>query len=466
MNLQEFLLILKARRRTMIITLLVVVASTIAVSLVLPKTYKAGATLVLNYKGIDAVTGSSVPAQLMPGYMATQVDIVKSKNVALKVVDALKLADNPVVKQEFSSATNGQGDIRDWLADLLLEKLEVSPSLDSSVLKIDFAGADPGFAALVANTFASEYQKTTVQLKMEPLQKASSYFNAQIKVLRDNLEAAQARLSKYQQEKGIVSVDNRLDVETARLNELSTQLVLVQGQRMEAASKNRLAGGSDSPDVVANPLVQNLKASLAKAEAHLSDLAEKLGTNHPQYQGAKAEVVKLRAELGAHIQSTSNSVAHTARIIERREAEVRAALDAQRDKVLTLNRARDELSVLVKETESAQRAYDATMQRFNQTSIEGQSNQTDVAVLNTAVAPREASSPRLILNVLVSLFLGSFLGLGFALLAEILDRRIRSANLLADETGVPVLAVFGPSAKRDARSTLHRLLGGRKAQLQ
>ena len=469
MSFQEFLLILKARRRILFITLLLVVATTAFVSQLLPKTYKATATLVLNYKGSDPVTGTAVPAQLMPGYMATQVDIVKSKSVALQVVDHLKLDENPAVRTEFQKSANGSGDIRDWLANLLLKNLDVTPSRDSSVLNIEFSGADPNFVAVVANTFAAEYQKMTVQLKMEPLKKASAYFNDQVKVLRDNLETAQSRLSKYQQDNGIVSVDNRLDVETSRLNELSTQLVVVQGQQMEAASRQRQASGAgadESPDVVANPLIQNLKASLIKAEAQLSDLSQRLYSNHPQYQGAKAEVDKLRAELADNVRATSNSIANSARIYERRETEVRAALQKQRARVLDLNQARDEMNLLMREVESAQRAYDATMQRFNQTSLEGQSNQTDAAVLNTAVAPREAAGPKTLLNIIVSIFLGAFLGLGLALLSELVDRRVRSAVTLADESGVPVLATITSGRRQSHPRWMKTLPGRRKLQLQ
>lgn len=451
MNLSQILLILSARRWIILITLVCTVVTTAGVSLLLPKSYKATTTLVLNYKGVDSVTGATMPAQLMPGYMATQVDILTSKNVAMKVVDDLRLADNEAVKADFAESMKGEGSIRDWLAGLLLKKLEAVPSRESSVLDISFTGADPRFAAAVANAFARAYQQTAIQLKVEPLKKASSYFNDQVKVLRENLEAAQNNLSRYQQEQGIVSVDNRLDVESARLNDLSTQLVVVQGQLMEASSRQRQTQGSEaseSPDVMANPLIQNLKSSIAQAEAKLSEVSERLGENHPMYQGAKAELGKLKAQLDTHVHAASNAVAGTARILQRRESEVRAALQTQKDKVLELNRARDELAVLTREVESAQRAYDATMQRFNQTSLEGQANQTDVAVLNEAVPPTEPAGPKVVINTIAALFLGSLLGVMFSVLAELLDRRLRSTDDFVEALEVPVLATMSWSAPK------------------
>lgn len=459
MNLAQFLLILRARKNVVLLTLLLTVAVTLVVSLVLPKSYRGTSSLVLNYKGVDPLTGLTLPGQLLPGYMATQIDIISSKNVALRVVDSLGLAKSPAVVAQFNEDTQGKGNIRDWLADLLLKKLEIVPSRESSVVDVSFKGADPQFVAAVANAFVDEYQKINIQLKVEPMQKASAYFNEQIKLLRDNVEVTQSRLSKYQQEHGIVSVDNRLDVESNRLNDLSAQLVAAQGQLMEASSRQRMAQGANaanSPDVTTNPLIQNLKVGLGSAEAKLAELGQRLSPNHPQYQSAKAEVDKLRNDLREQMQSTSSSVGNNAEILQQREAAVRAALAAQKTKVLELNRTRDEMGVLSKDVESAQRAFDVASQRFSQTRIEGQSDQSDVAVLNPATPPIEPASPKILLNVLLSIFLGSMLGLGFALIMEMLDRRVRSEADLHDAVEVPVLGVVEWKAPKRRRFGLFK----------
>lgn len=444
MSLSPLLLVLRGRCKIIFNTLLLIIATVIAVSLLLPKTYSATATVVLNYKGSDPVSGLSLAPQLMPGYIATQMDIIASKNVALKVVDQLRLAENPVVKAEFYDKTGGKGSIHDWVAATLLKNMEVVPSRESGVIGIKVKDTDPQFAAAVANAFASQYQKTTVQLKTEPLRNVSSYFDEQIKTLRDKLRAAQNSLSMYQQEKGIVSVDSRLDVESMRLTDLSAQLVAVQGQLTEAKSRQQKAQGAladNSPDIAANTLIQNLKASLAQAEAKLSRTAQRFEKEHPQYLDAKAEVDQLRASLNSNIGSTSKSLGTTVRIMEQRESELRGALAEQKAKVLELNRARDTLTVLSKEVESAQRAYDTTVERFNQTSLEGKANQSDVALLTSAVAPSTPSSPKIFLNAMMSVFLGTILGIGIALLVELLDRRVRSVNDLVEASGAPVLGV-------------------------
>lgn len=460
MNLHQFLLVLLARKKMILGTLLVTVLLALGWSVVQQKTYEATASVLLNYKGVDPLTGLTMPGQLMPGYMATQMDIIGSKNVALRVVDALQLASSPAVVQQFREANDGKGSVRDWLADLLLKKLEIMPSRESSVVEISFSGADPVFAAAVANAFADEYRWVGVQLKTEPAKNAATYFNEQTRQLRDNLEAAQARLSKYQQEKGIVSLDNnRVDVELSRLNDLAAQLVVAQTAAIEAGSREKAAGGAvDSPDVANNALIQNLRMNLASAEAKLAEAGARFGRNHPHYQAASAEAGKLRAELNAALGSVTRSVGANADVYRQREAQLRGELAAQKERVLELNRTRDELGPLLKDLEGAQRAFDSASQRYAQTRIEAQSEQSDVSVLNPAVAPIAPSGPRILLNTLAAILLGTVLGVGLALLLELLARPVRSSSDLRDTLGIPVLGAIAWESPPVRRGRIRSLM--------
>jgi succinoglycan biosynthesis transport protein ExoP len=229
------------------------------------------------------------------------------------------------------------------------------------------------------------------------------------------------------------------------LNELSTQLVVVQGQLTEALSRRQQAQvgrGGDSPDIIGSPLIQNLESSISQAEVKMSEVAERLGENHPQYQSAKTELAKLRGQLEVHVRVASQSVSGTARILQRREIEVRAALQAQKKRVLELNQTRDQLAVLTREVDAAQRAYEVSVQRFNQTSLEGHANQTDVAILTKAVAPTKPSGPKVLLNTAMAVFGGLLLGAALSFIVELLNRRLRSVEDFVDALGVPVLTTL------------------------
>lgn len=445
MSFSQLLIILRARYKLILLTLLITVTITLVVSLLLPKTYRTATTVLLNYKGTDPVSGQVLPTQLASGYMATQVDLITSRTVALKVADNLGLANNPATLQRFKQANYGNGAIREYLADSLSKMVEVTPTRESSMLEIVGRGSDPAFVAAVANGFATAYQQLNLQIKITPLQQASKYFTVQVKNLRTELEASRDMLSQYQQQHGLVSIDNHLDVESNRLNELSSQLVQAQAQAIEASSRGNQAmsdGGRDSPDVIGNSLIQNLKGALAQAQGKFALLSQNLDRNHPQYQAAKAEVDRLRSDINSNISATNNGTANNARILRQREAEVRAALKAQTTKVLQLNRTRDEMSVLVKDAENVQRAYDAANLRLTQTELEGKSNQSDVTVLNPAAVPIFPVSPNIALNTVLAVLMGTMLGLALAVLAEMSNRRVRTTDDLSNLLDAPMLGTI------------------------
>lgn len=442
MTFSQLIAILIARKWIAIWVFFLTVFVATLVSFLLPKTYTATASLVINSKGADPVTGFMLPATLMPGYMATQVDIIQSRNVALKVVDKLSITNNPMAKAQFEKATNGEGDIKDWIADQFLQNLIVKPSRESSVIDVGYQGADPKFAAALANAFAEAYISTNLQLKTEPAKQAAIWFDQQIKGFRMNVEQAQAKLSVYQKEHGIAFTGERLDTEAARLSELSSQLVMAQAQTFDSVSRQsqlRKSSVGDSPEILANSLIQGLKSQLVQSEARLNEVSQRLGVNHPQYQSALAEVKNLRSLINTEMAKTSSSVGQTARVSQQKEGEIKASLAAQKERVLKLKSEQDAMAVLVREVDSAQRIYDSTLLRFGQTNMESQSGQTDVSILNPAVAPIKHSNPKIMLNIILSIFLGSLLGIGFAIAAEMLDRRVRSAEDLSQLLGLPVL---------------------------
>jgi chain length determinant protein EpsF len=311
------------------------------------------------------------------------------------------------------------------------------------VLEIVYSGRDRELVVEVANAFAAAYQDLTLQLKVEPAQKAASYFSDQVSALRSNLEQAQSRISQYQQEKGITSADERLDIETSKLNELSQQLVMAQAAAIEAQSRQHsaMSSANDSPDVSANPVIQGLRVEAARASTKLAELSERLGPSHPQYEAAAAELKNIQSQLRNEIGRTSNTIASSARIEQQRAAELRAQVAEQKQKVLELNRMRDELAVLQKDVETAQRAMDNVTERFSQTSIEAQSNHIDIAVLSAAQEPGSAYTPKIPLNIALALVVGTVMGIGLGLIAEMLDRRVRSSDDLAELLRVPVISM-------------------------
>ena len=451
MTFQQFLSILSARKWAALGVFLLVVATTVVVSLLLPKQYRGEASVVIDVKP-DPVTMMTNPGIVLPSFMATQVDILTSERVARRVIRDLKLAESAQIRQQWQDATEGRGSVEQWLTDLLQKQLDVKPSRDSNVIAIAYKAPDPRFAAALANAFAQAYIATTLELRVDPAQNFRKFFDAQTKDAREALEAAQRRLSAYQQDKGIIASDERLDVENARLNELSSQLTQLQAIAAESASRQGQAQGASADrlqEVLNNPVVANLKAELARNEARLQELSARYGDSHPAVIESKANIAELRSRIDSEMRRVTGSVGVTDTINRQRVAQVNRELTSQRAKVLKMKAVRDEGAVLQREVENAQRVFDSVAARLNQTAMEAQANQSYANMLSVAQPPVEPASPKLLLNTALAVFLGTLLAIGVALLLELVDPRVRSAEDAVAALGLPVLGTLPkPGARR------------------
>ncbi len=451
MSPSQLLIIFKARWRIMLAVFLGVVLTVLAGCLLLPKKYTASASVLVDVKSPDPIAGMVFPAMMTPGYMATQMDLIQSERVARGAVRALRLTENTTMREQWQETTKGVGSFEAWLASLLQAGLDVRPSRESSVISLFYEAVDPNFAAAIANAFVQSYINTTLELRVEPARQYGALFESQAKLARDRLETAQNRLSAYQQEKGIIATDERLDVENARLNELSSQLVAIQALSAEANSR-KAKSSSSSQEVLNNPVVSTLKADMSRQEARLKELNSRLGSAHPQVIEAQASIAELRDRIAAEASRVSTSVAINSAVSQQREAQVREALEQQREKVLKMKEQRDEASVLLRDVESAQRTYENINARLSQVAIEGQSNQTNVSVIKQAMPPTQPSSPRIMVNMVLAVLAGGMLAVIIGLTLEIRDRRLRTDFDVTELLELPVLGSIPSRTKPEPRA--------------
>ncbi|MFT4102332.1 MAG: chain length determinant protein EpsF [Burkholderiaceae bacterium] len=461
MVLGQLFRIVKARIKLVGTIFLITVLTTVVVSLIITKKYTAATTVVVDMRGTDPVLGGAVGTPYtIQSYLSTQNDIIRSQRVVGKVIDSIGLMDNPGLLgvKAPEDTTPSPEVLRAMVGDALLRKLTVSSSREGSTITISYEGTDPLLVERIVNAFADSYVAASVDLKTEPAKNFRIWFEEQSKTARLQLEQAQSKLSAAQQASGIVATDERYDVENNRLNELSQQLVVVQTALSESRSRRDTLGRSDRdsmPDVVANPLIQTLKADLGRAEARLEQLSQRLGRNHPEFMSAQAEVDGLRGRLATETSRVAGSISSLNTVNVQREAELRSAVEAQKAKVMKLRAARDQLNVLEREVQSAQRALDVVTQRFNETNLESQNRASNVSILTRATVPTEPSRPQPLLNTVIGGILGLIIAVLAALTMEVIQRPLRDPEDLLQASGVPVLAVL-PSA---ASTRPQRLIG-------
>lgn len=466
MSFSQFFSIISARWKLALAVFFSVVIASVALAFLLPRGYVATASVVVEGKP-DPLSTALYPGGVNPNLIATQIDVINSERVAYRVVRNLKLTENAGIRSQWMEATKGEVAIEQWLGDLFQKSLEVRPSRESSVINISYVSPDSRFAAALANAFVSAYLETNLEMRVEPAKLYSSFFGARAAEARDVLEKAQAKLSDYQRENAIVASDERLDVENARLNELSSQLTALQAVSAESSFRNAQATGSASDrvqDVLNNPLIAGLKGDLSRAEARLEELSARYGDRHPLVQETKANIEELRNKVNAETKRVTGGVSVTNTINRQREGEVRSALDAQRAKLLKMKAARDEITTLSREVETAQRVYEQIQQRQVQTSLEGQATQSNVSVLTQAVPPSLPTYPRRVIIMLIGAFIGILLAIGVTITRESFDRRLRSIDDVIQALELPVLGQI-PSPKVKRFFGLQRKAAAQQARL-
>jgi uncharacterized protein involved in exopolysaccharide biosynthesis len=314
----------------------------------------------------------------------------------------------------------------------------------------------------MANAFAQAYIEVSLDLRTEPARQFTTFFDERAKAAREALETAQSKLSTYQRERGLLATEERFDVETARLQELSTQALMLQALAVEASSRSvQSQSNSDRmAEVVNNGLVSSLKADLSRQQAKLEEISARLGDANPAVVELRANIAELQRRIAQETTRVAGSVGVNNNIAQTRLTQVQAALADQRSRVLKLKQQRDEAAVLERDLEAARANFKQISERQSQVTVESLARNSNVSLLERASEPTNHSSPRILLNSIVSVVLGLILALAVALLREWRDRRLRSTADVVEELDIPLLGVL-PRATAKALARENRKSGSR-----
>ena len=440
----------------------VTLLATVAVNLMTP-IYQASATLL-----IENSKRSVVPLEEIYGvpagsreFFQTQAEFMRSREVGIRVIKALGLENNPLFnpeldaeqKDENAGGEDGADKPKELSQEALEEQvlirykagLDISPIKNSQLVEIRFESPDPVLAAKIANQTAESYITADLDARFDMQQTASRWLNDRLNQLRTDLENAEANLQAYREEIGLVSTPtSSLGGNERQLDSSSDRLIAarVERQRLEQVyhqvqkgSRNRY----DVPEVFNNPAVVAARAAEANAEKRMAEVAGSLGTSHPAYQAAQAELNQARASLRRQSESVIASISKAYEVARQSELALEKEVAASKGNIQEINRKEGKLNVLQREVATNQQIYQTFLAKVKETDATADFQNPIARVVDPAVPPLLAAKPPKPQLILLAALIGTLLGAMLAISREQKNAVIRSSDEVQEKLGVPLL---------------------------
>lgn len=403
-----------------------------------PRVYGGEAEVLVDLQRPDPLHGNRIDRMLRNGYLRTQMDLIRSPATAAAVVAELRLDEGAQVRSRFLEATGGRGTVREWVAELLLRNLFVTPRERSSVLVVSFFSQSPEAAATIATAFARAYVERNAALRAEPARRAAEWLAADAEARRSALAQSESALATTQARLGLTALAAELDAETRRLEDLtrlhSTALSRAADRSARAALARSFAERGQPlgslPDVLADAGIGQLQKSLARLAGELQAEGERLGPHHPLQVARVERFAELDLRLRAAIATAADAIEREAANARGAADELARAVERQRGVVLSMQGKRAQAAVAAAEARSDGIAFAESDRRRSEALIEGGLEQGNAFLLAAALQPTRAASPRVARTLAIALVVGLLAGVAAALHVEMFRQRVRAVHAL------------------------------------
>jgi succinoglycan biosynthesis transport protein ExoP len=443
LSLFQVLSIVKAYRKHAIIIGLIVVAISAVFIKILPKTFTATATLMVNNQSRDPLEGIQSQQQPLGPFMATEIQLMQSAEVLLPVIDQLKLTQD----KNYTAGYRGDGStLREWVKEDLIKDLDVEPgSAGSQLIYVTASARYPQLSAQIANAVADVYLTQERDRVSGPASDRAKRYAAELAELKDKVRVAQDQVTAFRQRTGVPDAPTgSVSIDSSLLASLEARLQEAQNARRAAEVKAATDPGV-SNDPLKSVTINALKAQIASEQAQLAEMSATLGARHPKVLQLESQLAANRHNLANEVQNLSAGASADLVAARQLEAKLQAAVTQQRDKVLSVSRMKDEGTKYELELESTQSVYKRALDGYDQIMFASDGHLANVNMVSRAVPPQKASKPSKIKLLLVGVFAGLMLGLTMPIVYELLiNRRVRCRDDFERDFAVPVLIEFDP----------------------
>lgn len=457
------------KRRWVLLTSLTVLVSTVTLGSFLqePK-YTASARLQIELHAPNVLPFQELVtsvADYRKDFYETQYTLIQSRRVARDTVRSLRLDRYPEFQLEVEAdparGLTAKDVAESAQVEMLLGRLAVSPVRNSRLVDISFTSRDPVLAAQVANRITETFIAFNSEASYNTSERATASLGHQIANLQEEIDAKEEELQAYARKHGIIPLSEKQNTTLKNLNDLNSSSTKAQANRIEKEARYMALRESDPgnlEEVIENKLIQDLTAKMADLERQAANLSEKYKPEWPEMARLNRELEETRRRLEDERQALYGQVVGAARgayeAARKEEDYFATALAKVKKEYQELNVKEIRYNNLRAEVANRRLTLEALVKRESETSSSIGMNDLaagNVRIVDPAEVPISPSSPRIFLNLLLSLFTGLGLGVGMAFFLEYLDKSVKDPDEFQEAAGVPcigLIPVMHPAAGR------------------
>ena len=448
MSLMLVLQVLRQRLWLLGLALASTVVGAIFVLLLVPARYDAVATASIDPSITDPVSGTIAASNSIGIMQGNLIALAKSNQVALGVVSRLNMDSDAASRAAFqSSSDSGLVDIRQWLASQISDHVDAKFGLGSNVLNVTYKASSPQQAALLANAFMSSFIDAAISLKGAAGQKAAAWYEPQIENIRKQLAASREKLARFQAESKLLMSSNgsgdvdgeQLVAATADLTKAKAELIALQNQLNAPPQTVAVSNESQSIDL---QTFGSLRGSLSAVESEIARIQLEVGANNPKLLDKMALRQSLQKQMQAAIDDYRKKLTDRIAQQSNRVVTLQKVYDDRLNNMINVQGQRETLVSLVRDVGFHQEEMERLQRAASQARLQSQLSFSNMALLDAATPPTSAAFPKPLIILPLAIGVGLGIGVLLALIAESLNRKLRTEDDLAYVANAPLLGVM------------------------
>tara|TARA_R110001583_G_scaffold40193_1_gene128596 strand:- start:1117 stop:3363 length:2247 start_codon:yes stop_codon:yes gene_type:complete len=425
--------------------------------------YSATATILIEADQAKAVSFDEIYGldSNRKEYYTTQFEILKSRKIAQSVIEKLDLQNHPDFIAEPSLGREFINDIKNAipflpkkqpvtlpaddqaemslqsLVGVFLGRLSINPVYTTQLVRISFKSSDAKLAALVANTVGDVYIEQNLSAQMGMTQKASGWLTTRLSDLRIRLDESESKLQQYRERENLVDVSGVVGLVSKELEQTSEQLVIARQVRNKLLSIVRVIDeyGRDDlemlgsiSEISSQPIIQNVKETLATVERKVSELGQRYGPKHPKMIAAQAELLTVNNDMSDQVRRLITGVEKELTTSERNIEALEQELVRIKAQYQTLTSKEFEYRKLSREVETNSEIYNTFLSRSKETEVTGDFNSAVARFTDRAFRPNYPVSPNKLLIVILTFILTAVFGVVTAFVVASLNNTFKYAR--------------------------------------